>query len=448
MGGLATLTKGQPLYIAYGSQITLRHTYDKNPGSRPCWLHSHAHVYPVRYKDGRGSSHQQQVTCYTFKDVNNWWIVKNPDKEEMVLDDPVQPVKHGDIVQLVHGLTSRALNSHDVAAPLTPQCQEVSCYINYNVSMPPQNLWKVQIINRANDNSKWETIKSHVRLVHVQTNQALKTTGLSLPEWGFNQLEVATDRHMQQDATIWNVEEHRYNKNEDKEGRLRDIQQAELIPMEPTYVSFWEKFWELQTKMLFGAPPADIEHKYRSNPLDWPFVSKNVAYWMHATTNAQIHLLGNTVVWVTGTLSVLSLCALLAFYLLRRRRGFHELNTDEWKDFLFLIDFIVVGYFLHYLPYFLTDRTLFLHHYLPCMLFKVLAVAAILDHIEMLCRSYVTSHSSMVTRYVVVALVAMATWVFIQLSCVTYGNVSLTAADVKRLSWRESWDFLLHQIGS
>lgn len=28
-----------------------------------------------RYSDGRGSSHQQQVTCYPFIDANNRWIV-------------------------------------------------------------------------------------------------------------------------------------------------------------------------------------------------------------------------------------------------------------------------------------------------------------------------------------------------------------------------------------
>ncbi|KAK6196438.1 hypothetical protein SNE40_001664 [Patella caerulea] len=141
-GGLAALTKGQPLNIAYGSQITLRHTYDAVPG-KPCWLHSHPPVYPLRYPDNRGSSHQQQVTCYVFKDVNNWWIVKDPNSESLVVEEPPRPVKHGDIVQLVHGITSRALNSHDVAAPVTPQNQEVTCYIDYNVSMPAQNLWRV-----------------------------------------------------------------------------------------------------------------------------------------------------------------------------------------------------------------------------------------------------------------------------------------------------------------
>lgn len=55
-GGLASITKGQPLEIVHGSQVTLRHTH-----GRTCWLHSHPQVYPVKYSDSRGSSHQQQV---------------------------------------------------------------------------------------------------------------------------------------------------------------------------------------------------------------------------------------------------------------------------------------------------------------------------------------------------------------------------------------------------
>lgn len=117
-GGLASITKGQPIHVAHGSQITLRHTH-----GRTCWLHSHAHVYPIRYQDKRGSSHQQQVSCYSFKDVNNWWIVKRPEKNDLIVENPIDVIKHGDVIQLVHGITSRALNSHDVAAPMSPQCQ-------------------------------------------------------------------------------------------------------------------------------------------------------------------------------------------------------------------------------------------------------------------------------------------------------------------------------------
>jgi dolichyl-phosphate-mannose--protein O-mannosyl transferase len=33
---------------------------------------------------------------------------------------------------------------------------------------------------------------------------------MQLPDWGFNQLEVATDKITVQDAVVWNVEEHKY----------------------------------------------------------------------------------------------------------------------------------------------------------------------------------------------------------------------------------------------
>lgn len=58
-----------------------------------------------------------------FQDVNNWWIVKKPNKDTLVVGDPVDVIKHGDVIQLVHGMTSRALNTHDVAAPMSPHNQ-------------------------------------------------------------------------------------------------------------------------------------------------------------------------------------------------------------------------------------------------------------------------------------------------------------------------------------
>ncbi|KAK3605873.1 hypothetical protein CHS0354_017778 [Potamilus streckersoni] len=440
-GGLAALTRGQPLYVAFGSQITLRHTFDPVPG-KPCWLHSHAHVYPIRYQDGRGSSHQQQVTCYIFKDINNWWIIKHPEKDSMVADDPPVAVKHGDIVQLVHGITSRALNSHDVAAPLTPQNQEVTCYIDYNVSMPAQNLWRVEIVNRDGGDDKWQTIKSHVRLVHVNTSQALKMTGKQLPEWGFHQLEVATDRLVNQDSTIWNVEEHRYTRTPDKDGQIRDLSQAEMIPLEPTHLSFFDKFLELQYRILFIQGDTEMEHKYSSTPLDWPLSSKNLAYWMHPVTNAQIHLLGNPVVWIAGTLSIIIYAGLFFFYLMRQKRGFQDLPTNEWHQFVFIGDLLVIGYLLHYLPFFLTDSTLFLHNYLPCVIFKVLALASVIDHLDIIL--YRVPHGSVIVRYTILALLMTASWTFYRLSVFTYGNVDLTAEQITSLAWRESWDFLVH----
>nr|KAG5706616.1 hypothetical protein BaRGS_005686 [Batillaria attramentaria] len=380
-GGLAALTKGQPLNVAYGSQITLRHT--ANVGGSPCWLHSHAHVYPMRYPDSRGSSHQQQVTCYIFKDVNNWWIIKHPDRNSLVVDETPTYVRHGDIVQLVHGITTRALNSHDVAAPVTPQNQEVSCYVDYNVSMPAQNLWRVDIVNRQSDHDTWQTIQSQVRLIHVNTSTALRITGKQLPEWGFHQLEVTADRLINQRDTVWNVEEHRYSKSQGKEGQVADVEDADLLPLEPTHLSFWAKMWELQSKMFLSKQDTELEHKYSSQPTEWPFMARNIAYWMSSSNNAQIHLLGNVVVWYSSSIAILCYLLLGVFYFLRRQRAVLDITESEWQHFVFVGELAVGGYLLHYLPFLAADRTLFLHHYLPAVIFKILTLTALLDHLAL-----------------------------------------------------------------
>ncbi|GAB1607719.1 protein O-mannosyl-transferase 1-like [Argonauta hians] len=440
-GGLAVLTKGQPLHVVYGSQITLRYNNNANPG-RPCWLHSHPHVYPLRYSDGRGSSHQQQVTCYIFKDLYNWWIVKHPHSNTLMVQDPPHPVKHGDLVQLVHGLTGRALNSHDVAAPMSPQNQEVSCYIDYNVSMPSQNLWRVELVNRDSNQDTWQTINSLVRLHHVNTSQALKVSGKQLPEWGFHQLEVVTDRITEQDPTIWNVEEHRYTKASGKEGQTRELSEAEMIPSEPTQLSLWAKFVELQVKMLSSSHDVELEHKYSSGPLEWPLMDKNVAYWISADTNAQIHLLGNLLVWYLSTASFFIYCIVWVGYLLRRRRLVFDLNEVEWCQFTFNGQLLLGGFLFHYVPHFVTDRTLFLHHYLPALFFQIITCAALFDHFILLTSKY-APHLSLVVKYVIVVLVLLCVCVFVYFSAFSYGNVPLTATHIQQMTWRETWDFLV-----
>ncbi|XP_046403582.1 protein O-mannosyltransferase 1 [Ischnura elegans] len=456
-GGLASITKGQPLEVAHGSQVTLRHTH-----GRTCWLHSHAHVYPLRYPDDRGSSHQQQVTCYSFKDVNNWWIVKRPEKTDLVVSSAavsvhdsmkVDAIRHGDVIQLIHGITGRALNTHDVAAPMSPQNQEVSCYIDYNVSMPAQNLWRVEIVNRDQVGPVWHTIESLVQFIHVNTSHALRFSGKQLPEWGFNQHEVVSDRNIQHDDAIWNVEEHRYTQSEDKKDREKELVNAEMIPLRPTRLSFWEKFSELQWKMLFtasgGAGGTDTvqNHMYSSSPLDWPFMATGIAYWVSSDSNAQVHLLGNVVIWYSGTVSVVVYSTLLVFYLLRQRRKCYDISEDAWKKFLMTGEVLLGGYLLHYVPYFFTEKTLFLHSYFPALVFKILLTAALIEHLH----SIITESRRWRVFGLMIFWISAFSWlvfiivVFRKFSVFCYGNTPLTANDILNLRWRESWDFIVHR---
>ncbi|XP_069333080.1 protein O-mannosyl-transferase 1 isoform X5 [Eulemur rufifrons] len=366
-GGLARVTQGQPLEVAFGSQVTLRSVFGK---PLPCWLHSHQSTYPMIYENGRGSSHQQQVTCYPFKDVNNWWIVKDPGRHQLVVSSPPRPVRHGDVVQLVHGMTTRFLNTHDVAAPLTPHSQEVSCYIDYNISMPAQNLWRVEIVNRESDTDVWKTILSEVRFVHVNTSAVLK----------WKMLTLRSD---------------------------------------------------------------DSEHKYSSTPLEWVTLDTNIAYWLHPRTSAQIHLLGNVVIWASGSLATATYTLLFLWYLLRRRRHVCDLPEDAWQRWVLAGAVCAGGWAVNYLPFFLMEKTLFLYHYLPALTFQILLLPVVLQHInDHLCRSQLQRN---LLSALVVAWCSSACHVSNALRPLTYGDKELSPDELKALRWKDSWDILIRK---
>ncbi|XP_053337154.1 protein O-mannosyl-transferase 1 [Clarias gariepinus] len=439
-GGLARITQGQPLEVAFGSQVTLRSGSSKPV---PCWLHSHKANYPIRYENGRGSSHQQQVTCYPFKDINNWWIIKDPRKQSLVVSSPPRPVRHGDIVQLLHGMTSRFLNTHDVAAPMSPHSQEVSGYIDFNVSMPAQNLWRVDITNRESDRDVWKTILSEVQLIHVNTSAVLKLSGVSLPEWGFHQLEVVGDKLYKgyQQSGVWNVEEHRY-------GRSQEQRERELELKSPTHVdfsrnlTFMAKFIELQWKML-TVRNEESEHKYSSLPLEWITMDTNIAYWLHPSSNAQIHLMGNIVTWTFANLALIVYMVLFFTYLLRRRRKIEDIPKDSWEQLVLAGVVCSGGWAVNYLPFFLMEKTLFLYHYLPAVTFQILQIPVVVEHLY--------THTLRSPAYkkafggVILAALCSVYICYRTFSPLTYGQSELSSEQLDALRWRDTWDILVHK---
>ncbi|XP_046904211.1 protein O-mannosyl-transferase 1 isoform X1 [Hypomesus transpacificus] len=439
-GGLSRITQGQPLEVAYGSQVTLRSLSSK---PIPCWLHSHKANYPVRYESGRGSSHQQQVTCYPFKDVNNWWILKDPGRQELVVSTPPRPVRHGDIIQLLHGMTSRFLNTHDVAAPVSPHAQEVSGYIDFNVSMPAQNLWRVDITNREAEREVWKTILSEVRLVHVNTSAVLKLSGSALPDWGFRQLEVVGDKINKgyQSNGGWNVEEHRYGTSEEQKERELELHSPTHIDTNRD-ITFMAKFLELQWKML-TVKQEETEHKYSSSPLEWITMDTNIVYWLHSSSNAQIHLVGNLVNCSLANLSLGVYIVLLLSYLLRRRRRIEDIPADAWERLVQAGVVCAGGWAVNYLPFLLMEKTLFLYHYLPALTFLILLVPVVVEHLH----THLLSSPSQ-QRALHVLTVAGLCSVFLSyrtFSPLTYGQPELDAEQLVALRWRDSWDILLHK---
>lgn len=435
--GLASITRGQPLEIVHGSQITLRHTH-----GRSCWLHSHEHLYPIKYTDGRGSSHQQQVTCYSFKDVNNWWIIKRPHIDELVVNEPYDKIKDGDLIQLVHGLTGRTLNSHDVASAMSPFSQEVSCYVDHNISMPAQNVWQVRLQNPHDTNNHWHTINSRLQLIHHNSSLALRFSGRQLPDWGFHQHEIIADKELKNEDSIWNVEEHRYTKTEDQREREIQFGQAEFVPLEPTSLTFFEKFYELHYKLLTYQQDTMKDHIYAcESPLDWILMSKGTAYWVDNYTgqgNAQIFLIGNISTSSIGLLSMAVYTSILIFYILRRRRQIlTDVSSQVWEKIAFNAILLFAGYLTNVVPYFLYESPLFLQNYLSAIVFKILIIGALVDHLDEV--SFIKPY---ITRSLVIFIIGKSVDTFVKLAPLSYG-FNMSGDQVEKLRWKDTWQLIV-----
>ena len=60
--------------------------------------------------------------------------------------------------------------------------------------------------------------------------------------------------------------------------------------------------------------------------------------------------------------------------------------TDVFQRFVRCGEVLLLGYLLHYLPFFFYDRTLFVHHYLSAYVYKLMTAAFVLNHIHTILR--------------------------------------------------------------
>lgn len=137
---------------------------------------------------------------------------------------------------------------------------------------------------------------------------------------------------------------------------------------------------------------------------------------------------------------------LLSFYVLRRRRQCYDLDPKDWQQFKIIGEVFLTGYLFHFIPYFFTERTLFLHHYLPAFAFKTLLLVGVLEHI------YVILKKVFKTKFLLkLFLICIFCWVcfiivvFKKFSVLSYGTTVLTASDIANLRWKDTWDFIVHK---
>eukprot|EP00042_Codosiga_hollandica_P045730 m.469028 g.469028 ORF g.469028 m.469028 type:complete len:555 (+) comp57087_c0_seq18:637-2301(+) len=352
-----------PFELSYGSKIKLCNTAHGG-----CLLHSHTHRYPQIVNDAHGGlvSSMQQVACLPIDrqhedDQGTWWVIENP---EFGLSPAgathVHAISHQDVIRLRHLRTRGVLNSHDVASARTPTAQEVSCY-HLRDQGTKHDLWRIELVYQS------ESIvlagMSQLRLVHVDTNALLRATNLSLRIWANEYGEIVSDVMQEKAFSEFVIVDH-YN------AQLRKGFSGSYPSL-----SFVEKFRELHAKMLEGNSKLMVEHPYSSRPQEWPFAQVGVRYFQDNTTHAQVFFVGNPVVWIFAAAGTALFVLTDIFYLLRRQRGFFDVSDEDYARFVDCRNLLLVGYVVHYVPFFFMERTLFVHHYLTASVFGTMIAA-------------------------------------------------------------------------
>lgn len=410
------------LEIAYDSRLTF-----KNAGYGGGLLHSHVQTYPE-------GSKQQQVTCYHHKDDNNHWTIRPPRTYDSSLyENPedesfIRFVKDGDLIRLQHTSTGRNLHSHPVAAPVTTGQWEVSCYGNETVGDIQDN-WKVEIVDDFvyHDKERVRSLTTRFRLRHEKMGCLLTADNGVLPQWGFKQTEVYCDKNNNTDDphAMWNVEQH-WN---------------EKLPAAPanTYKShFLRDFITLNIAMWTSnnalTPDPDKYDILSSEPSEWPFVSVGLRMCGWGDNDVKYYLLGNPIVWWLSISSIFVFLGTTAYYLIRMQRKIYDLGNAQWEHFFYAGKTLFLGWFFHYIPFFIMGRVTYLHHYFPALYFSIIMVPFLMDHF--------TRNSSKLIQYAVFVPVYVAVIAtFIHFAPVSFG-LEGPITNYSSLVWRKNWNLV------
>ncbi|KAM8921312.1 protein O-mannosyl-transferase 2 [Pelodytes ibericus] len=411
-----------PEHLAYGSVITI-----KSVRTAAGYLHSHGHLYP----EGVGAR-QQQVTTYSHKDQNNLWIIKKHDREYNPAE-PVAFVQHGDIILLEHKETGRNLHSHQREAPLSKKHFQVTAY-GTNGTGDTNDYWRIEVVGGG---SKVKVLRSQIRLQHLSTGCVLGSSGKALPKWGWEQGEVTCSPYLRESpSTQWNVEDH-------ENSRLPNISVSILKP------SFVEILFESHVVMVranSGLKPK--EHEVTSKPWHWPINFQGLRFSGINETDFRIYLLGNPVIWWLnlGCLGLFGLMAVCAAVSLQRGISMSDQLKESCQVLLEGGGQLMLGWLLHYCPFYFMGRVLYFHHYFPAMLFSSMLTAVTCSVLLKFCAGLLPPqvHQSVYKAGFCLILLILL-YSFYLFHPLAYGMVGPLAdqaqSPMSGLRWMESWDF-------
>ncbi|KAK5999019.1 Dolichyl-phosphate-mannose--protein mannosyltransferase 1 [Cladobotryum mycophilum] len=419
--------------VIMGSRVTIRHV-----NTQGGYLHSHPLMYPT-------GSKQQQITLYPHKDDNNVWILENQTQPLGIDGQPIngtyawdllsEPhyITDGSVLRLFHKPTFRRLHSHDVRPPVSEAewQNEVSAYGYEGFEGDANDYFRVEIVKAKSKGAlakeRLRTIETQFRLVHVMTGCVLFSHKVKLPDWASEQQEVTCARGGSMPNSLWYIEHNEHPLLGD------DVEKVNYA--DP---GFFGKFWELHKVMWRTNAGLTESHAWDSRPESWPILRRGINFW--GKHHMQVYLIGNPVIWWSVTATVLLWVLFKGVAIIRWQRSCDDYASSTFKRFDYEIGTSVLGWALHYFPFYLMKRQLFLHHYFPALYFGIIALCQMFDFVTARIPSALGNRSPIFNRIAVVAFLTLSAAVFTLFAPLAYGN-PWTKAECRRVKLFTTWDF-------
>jgi len=138
-------------------------------------------------------------------------------------------------------------------------------------------------------------------------------------------------------------------------------------------------------------------------------------------------------IWFLSSAAIAGYVAVRGLLILRAQRGYRDFENTKVVKYDTLCGFLFMGWGLHYFPFFLMSRQLFLHHYLPALYFAILLLCAVFDFLT----------STLRPRWrlqIATVLIIFAIWNFSIFSPLVYGT-TWTKEECRKAMWFRTWDF-------
>jgi dolichyl-phosphate-mannose-protein mannosyltransferase len=187
---------------------------------------------------------------------------------------------------------------------------------------------------------------------------------------------------------------------------------------------------------------------YKNDPWRWPLNMVVQGYTgPYKPEDLRVYMLGNPFVWWLNLLVLVIFPGVLLHKLFTSQRRASKTCAaanvaDELSAYLRSASWLYLGWCLHYLPFFLMGRALYIHHYYPALVFSTCLTGVLLD----LGLDKLANTSAAAARMpLLIALAALLVFSFRLFSPLVYGFRGDAAhfenSSLHHLHWLDDWYF-------